>query len=404
MCTPVVYVVYCLCAHQSHRRSCFARVLLLPCGNSMPTVSHLLPTLTIADLDPKFCELAAAAFGASAAILQSDLAASGCNCLVHPGNPFGHVASSLDRRLVLDLFGPPYQHAIQQLVDNYGGGLPFGSAHVVATGHPQIRWCVYAVCFPFRQGIPHTALLASLEAVARHNANAPAANDMIRSLASPGLGLYLGCSHLETTATQMALAARTARDAAGESSCQAHGPPGGVGGDGGGGAAGSSGCDGGASTTSSGTDMSATGSRSSMETNGMTETTESSAVRDMNSQPVSRLPFHKFIGELATFYKIRLAQGNSHTTQSHFTPHSHTNTHHNECRSGPKQNCAHQSSCYPYSTTLSNEQRPRATRPQDAPHKSILHCVQAPQASSVGSPLKTSSSDASWLHSIQEPS
>ena len=78
-----------------------------------------------------------------------------------------------------------------------------------------------------------------------------------------------------TTATQMALATRTARNAAGESSCQAHGPPGGAGGDGGGGAAGSAGCNGGASTTSTGTDMSATGSRSSMKTNGMTETSES---------------------------------------------------------------------------------------------------------------------------------
>ena len=189
-----------------------------------------MPELLVIDTDPAFCALAATAFGAGARVEHGPLTGAACDCVVHPGNPYGHLVSQLDR-VILEHFGPTYLNALHAKLHEQGAQ-PVGATCLVRTGHPRQRWVLHAVCYPQnRPAVAYTSLRSALQTILAHNATCEP-EDRIRTLACPGLGTYRGCSHQEEAASQMAAAlsevARAAAGsgaAAGSASAAASAPP-----------------------------------------------------------------------------------------------------------------------------------------------------------------------------------
>ena len=173
-----------------------------------------MPKLLIIDTDSAFCALAAAVSGPGVRVQHGSLTSAECDCILHPGNPYGHVVSQCDRA-ILEHFGPTYLNAMHARLHEVEGELTAGTTCLVRTDHPLQRWVLYAVCYPQNQpAVAYVSLTSALQTILKHNA-ACEAGDAIRTLACPGLGTYRGCSHQEEAALQMAAAfSEVARDVA----------------------------------------------------------------------------------------------------------------------------------------------------------------------------------------------
>ncbi|KAL1529843.1 hypothetical protein AB1Y20_000774 [Prymnesium parvum] len=154
--------------------------------------------LLLCDIDPTICELAAAAIRHSRLHTMRAqnvplAAATCCEAVVHAGNSAAVVSSGQDIAF-LELFGPSYQHTLQDSVRSlFCDALqPVGTALLVPVDHPTIAFVVHAPCFPQQPKGAYEALSAALKAVHRYNEEH--GEMRVRGLACAAMGAYRGCS------------------------------------------------------------------------------------------------------------------------------------------------------------------------------------------------------------------
>jgi O-acetyl-ADP-ribose deacetylase (regulator of RNase III) len=127
------------------------------------------------------------------------------DAVVSPANSFGFMDGGIDA-VYTHQFGFGLERRLQELLGReYGGELPVGCAVIVATGSPQIPWCISAPTMRVPEAVPDTAnaylaFRAALRAVLAHNA---AGRPPIRQVLCPGLATTTGRMPVGRCAAQM---------------------------------------------------------------------------------------------------------------------------------------------------------------------------------------------------------
>lgn len=137
-----------------------------------------------------------------------DLTEIDAGAYVSPANSFGIMDGGIDA--VLSRRFPQVERRLQSVIGQMGGMLPVGEALVVDTGDPDVPYMIAAPTMEVPSYVGATnnayrAMLALLIAVDRFNA---ANNDVIETVAIPGLCTGVGAMSPETAAFQMAQAYR----------------------------------------------------------------------------------------------------------------------------------------------------------------------------------------------------
>ncbi len=127
---------------------------------------------------------------------------------VSPANSFGMMDGGIDAVLVQRF--PRVERRLQSVIGNLGGMLPVGDAVVVETGDTDVPYMIAAPTMEVPSYVgasnnAYLAMLALLNAVDRFNA---ANDDVVETVAIPGLCTGVGAMSPETAAFQMAQAYR----------------------------------------------------------------------------------------------------------------------------------------------------------------------------------------------------
>eukprot|EP01012_Entosiphon_sulcatum_P013699 TRINITY_DN18896_c0_g1_i1.p1 TRINITY_DN18896_c0_g1~~TRINITY_DN18896_c0_g1_i1.p1 ORF type:complete len:434 (+),score=67.30 TRINITY_DN18896_c0_g1_i1:95-1396(+) len=136
--------------------------------------------------------------------------------VVSGGNSFGLMEGGMEGAII-SLFGEDLANRIQrQILVDFDGEQPVGTAFVMQTGHPNHPYVVYAPAMRVPMPICLTdnvylAMKAALKAVSDHNLRVlenPSYGSLITVLACPALGTSYGKMPYGEAARQMALAVR----------------------------------------------------------------------------------------------------------------------------------------------------------------------------------------------------
>jgi O-acetyl-ADP-ribose deacetylase (regulator of RNase III) len=130
------------------------------------------------------------------------------DAFVTAGNSYGIMTAGIDAAVVA-LLGKQIMLNVQSHIQtHFRGEQPVGTACILPTGHPAIRFLVHAPTMRVPTSIDrtdkiYTATWAALLAVHAHNAAAP---QPIQTLAFPAMGTGFGQVPYDEAARQMALA------------------------------------------------------------------------------------------------------------------------------------------------------------------------------------------------------
>ena len=132
------------------------------------------------------------------------------DCFVTAGNSFGLMTAGIDAAVVARFGEQVMARVQQQIMDEYYGEQPVGTAFVIPTDDADIPWLCHAPSMRVPGSIEGTdkiycAAWAALLAVMRHNRNSSA---RIESVAMPAFGTGFGGVGYSEAARQMAAAYR----------------------------------------------------------------------------------------------------------------------------------------------------------------------------------------------------
>lgn len=143
-------------------------------------------------------------------ILCGDLLEVEVDAYVSPANSYGIMDGGIDAALSVRF--PEVALNVRAAIGQLGGKLPVGQALVVETGDAEVPYMVCAPTMELPSRVGHTsnayqAMRALLNAVERFNgARDSSCEDLIQSIAVPGLCTGVGDMEPEIAALQMARA------------------------------------------------------------------------------------------------------------------------------------------------------------------------------------------------------
>ena len=132
------------------------------------------------------------------------------DCFVTAGNSFGIMTAGIDAAVV-QFFGDAIMGRVQhQILEDYLGEQPVGTAFILSTGHGHIPFLCHAPTMRVPGSIAGTdavyrATWAALLAVYRHNVSSP---EKIATVTMPAMGTGFGGMAFDEAARQMAAACR----------------------------------------------------------------------------------------------------------------------------------------------------------------------------------------------------
>lgn len=165
-------------------------------------------TLVLCDTQQELARAWRRAFAAlpEVQIHLGDLLDMEADAYVSPANSYGIMDGGIDA--VLSARFPQAEARVQVAIEQGGGLLPVGQAVVVETGDRDVPYLVCAPTMQVPSRVGQTdnasrAMLALLRAVAQFNA---VGEDVIDTVAAPGLCTGVGAMEPDTAAHQMAQA------------------------------------------------------------------------------------------------------------------------------------------------------------------------------------------------------
>jgi O-acetyl-ADP-ribose deacetylase (regulator of RNase III) len=132
------------------------------------------------------------------------------DCFVTAGNAFGIMTAGIDAA-VIQRFGEGFMHTVQlQILNEYFGEQPVGTAFVVATGSPDLPFIAHSPTMRVPGSIEGTdkvysSTWAALLAIQAHNRTSA---QQIEVVAFPAMGTGFGGVAYDEAARQMAVAYR----------------------------------------------------------------------------------------------------------------------------------------------------------------------------------------------------
>lgn len=149
-------------------------------------------------------------------IMQGNILDVECDAVVSPANSFGFMDGGIDA-LYLDHFGRDIQTSVRrQIHEHHGGELLVGDADIVGTGDQAIPYLIAAptmrVPMKLRDSVnPYLAARAVFRLVtsgkfASGEKHGRAVDEVVKTVAMPGLGTGVGGIGANTCAQQVAVA------------------------------------------------------------------------------------------------------------------------------------------------------------------------------------------------------